>query len=113
MSRLRRMVLCDRFFFITCRVHRLRGNLTAMEFALLADAVNERRRGHGFLVTAWVFLPDHWHAIIFPRNPQTLSGVLESIKVSATRLINRRRGERGGAFSGTVFRPRAAHGEGI
>lgn len=103
MSRLRRLTLSDRFFFITCRVHRQRRNLSEPEFACLADVVHERRRLHGFLLTAWVFLPDHWHAIITPRFPLTISRVMESIKVSATRLINRERGERGVLLQGRFF----------
>jgi hypothetical protein len=27
----------------------------------LARVVRERREEHHFLLTAWVFLPDHWH----------------------------------------------------
>lgn len=103
MSRLRRLVLCDRFFFITCRVHRLRQNLSESEFVCLADVIAERRRVHGFLLTAWVFLHDHWHAILFPRSPLTVSRVMESIKVSATRLINHHRSERGVLLQGRFF----------
>ena len=103
MSRLRRLVLCERFFFVTCRVHRSRGNLNEPEFGCLARAIAERRRAQGFLLTAWVLLPDHWHAILFPRYPLTVSRVMESIKVSATRLINCERGERGVLFQGRFF----------
>lgn len=55
MSRLRRLVLCDRFFFVTCQVHRLRGKLTEAEFGCLARVLRERRGVHRFLVTAWAF----------------------------------------------------------
>ncbi|MBZ5562518.1 MAG: transposase [Acidobacteriia bacterium] len=103
MSRLRRLVLSDRVFFITCRVHHLRRSLGEPEFACLGEVMRERRKAHGFLFTAWVFLPDHWHAIIFPRFPLTISRVLESLKVSATRLINADRGERGVLFQGRFF----------
>ena len=103
MSRLRRLVLSDRFFFITCRVYRPRGKLNEFEFSILADVIGERRKEHRFLLTAWVFLPDHWHAIIFPRAPLTISTVLESIKVGATRRINTRRGERGVLLQGRFF----------
>ncbi|MGH9455407.1 MAG: REP-associated tyrosine transposase [Terriglobia bacterium] len=103
MSRLRRLVLSDRFFFISCRVHRLRRNLSESEFSCLAEVVRERRMIHRFLVTAWVFLPDHWHAIIGPSSPLTISGLMESIKVSPTRLINRARGERGVLLQGRFF----------
>ncbi len=103
LSRLRRLVLSERFFFITCRVHRLRRNLSETEFGGLAEVIRERRKVHGFLLTAWVLLPDHWHAIIYPRFPLTISRVMESLKVSATRLLNANRDERGVLFQGRFF----------
>jgi hypothetical protein len=54
----------------------------------LARAITERRQAQGFLLTARVFLPDpsaDGHAILFPRCSLTVSRVMESIKVSATR----------------------------
>ena len=95
MSRLRRMVLSDRFFFVTCRLLRRRGRLVAGEFELLAQVIGERREEYRFLLTAWVILPDHWHAIFFPRFPLTISRLMESIKVGSTLRINALRRERG------------------
>ena len=66
-----------------------------------AQVIHERRAEHGFLPTAWVFLPDHWHAIFYPPYPLTLSRVMESIKVGATKIINRSRRE-----AGLLFPPR-------
>jgi REP element-mobilizing transposase RayT len=54
----------------------------------LARVVRERREEHHFLLTAWVFLPDHWHAILFPPHPLTISRVMEAIKVGSTHRIN-------------------------
>ena len=93
MSRLRRLVLSDHWFFITCRVLPWRGVLTASEFACLCEVIHERREKHGFLLSAWVFLPNHWHAIFYPPYPLTISRVMESIKVGATKRINRSRAE--------------------
>ena len=101
MSRLRRLVVSDHWFFITCRVLPWRGILTASEFACLGGVIHERREKHGFLLSAWVFLPDHWHAIFYPSYPLTFSRVMESIKVGATKRINRSRGE-----VGLLFQPR-------
>jgi len=56
MSRLRRLVLSNRFFFLSCRVLPTRQNLSEFEFAILAQVLLERRRQHGFLLTAWVFV---------------------------------------------------------
>ena len=101
MSRLRRLVVSDRWFFVTCRVLSRRGILSASEFGCLARVIQERREEHGFLLSAGVFLPDHWHAIIYPPYPLTISTVMESIKGGATKRINRWRGE-----SGRLFQPR-------
>ena len=102
MSRLRRLVLSDRFFFLSCRVLPNRAHLSEHEFGILARVIRERREEHGFLLTAWVFLPDHWHAIIYPPFPLTISRVLESIKVGATLRINRCRGN-AACFCRAVF----------
>ena len=101
MSRLRRLVLSDRFFFVTCRLFPRRRVFLASEFARLARVIHERRQKHGFLLTAWVFLPDHWQAILFPRFPASISRVMESIKVGSTLHIN---AERKG--SGHLWQPR-------
>lgn len=42
MSRLRRLALSDKFFFISCRIHRLRRNLNETEFSILAEVIRER-----------------------------------------------------------------------
>jgi hypothetical protein len=49
MSRLRRLVLSDHWFFITCRVLPRRRHLSDSEFATLAQVIAERRRArlHG------------------------------------------------------------------
>ena len=101
MSRLRRLVLSDRFFFVTCRLLPERRILEESEFACLARVIRERRRKHGFLLTAWVFLPDHWHGILFPRHPLTISEVMEAIKVGSTLRLNACRKE-----SGLFWQPR-------
>ena len=101
MSRLRRRVLSDRFFFISCRVLPVRSILSESEFACLARTIQERREEHQLLLTAWVFLPDHGHAIFYPPYPLTISRVMESIKDGATKRIHRRRRE-----CGTLFPPR-------
>jgi REP element-mobilizing transposase RayT len=95
MSSLRRLVVSDRWFFITCRLLPRRRILSDSEFATLAEVIVERREEHGFVLTAWVFLPDHWHAIFYPGHPLTISRVMEAIKDGATERINRGRGEVG------------------
>ncbi len=101
MSRLRRLVLSDRFLFLTCNLRRTRRQLSKGDFDCLARVIAARWRVHGFLLTAWVLLPDHWHAIIFPPHPLTISQIMEAIKVGSTRRLNTRR--KGG---GEIWQPR-------
>ena len=46
-------------------------------------------------MTAWVLLPNHWHAICAPQYPVTISLAIKSLKQSSTTAINRRRGAEG------------------
>jgi putative transposase len=101
MSRLRRLVVSDHWFFITCRLLPRRRILSESEFDCLAQVIAERRAEHGFLLTAWVFMPDHWHAIFYPAHPLTISTVMECIKVGATKRINGARRE-----CGLLWQPR-------
>jgi REP element-mobilizing transposase RayT len=100
-SRLRRLVLSDRYFFVTCNLRPRRNRLNETDFECLAAVIIARREIHGFCLTAWVFMPDHWHAIIYPRHPLTISRVMESIKVSSTSLLNTGRKE-----LGQIWQPR-------
>src|SRR5437773_394479 len=67
MSRLRRLVLSDRFFLFTCRLPRHRRPLEEPERECWARVVSERREKHHFLLPAWVLLPDRWHAGLVSR----------------------------------------------
>ena len=71
-----------------------RDTLRDADFRLLALALDRTRRQHPFYLTAWIFLPDHWHTICAPVYPLTISQVVKSVKISSTILINRRRAER-------------------
>jgi len=88
MSRLRRPFLYDRYFFVTVKLLPRRAILQDQDFKLLAGSLARMRRKHGFVLTAWVFLPDHWHAIIYPRYPLSISRVLKAVKVSSMISIN-------------------------
>ena len=103
MSRLRRLVLSDPYFFVTCNLLRTRRILNEDDFEILARVIAGRRAEHGFLLTAWVFLPDHWHAILAVRHPKTISLVVESIKVASTRQINTCQKECGRLWQGRFF----------
>ena len=65
MSRLRRPFLSDRYLFLTVNLLRGRNHLEEGDFERLALTLVRMRQEHGFLLTAWVFLPDHWHTILY------------------------------------------------
>jgi REP-associated tyrosine transposase len=104
MSRLRRLVVSDRYFFVTCNLHRDAQGTNRMseeDFADLAAVITSTRESLKFLLTAWVFLPDHWHAVIFPRYPLTISKVMKVIKSRSTFQFRR-----GWGITGEVWQAR-------
>jgi len=93
MSRLRRPFLSDRYLFLTVCLLQSRLRLDESDFSHLALGMARMRKKHGFLLTAWVFLPDHWHAIICPTYPLTISRVMKATKVSSMIAIKHGRCE--------------------
>ena len=102
-SRLRPPFLSDRYFFVTVRLLKERAKLVDADFHLLALGLNRSRALHPFFLTAWVFLPDHLHAICASIYPLTISLVMKSIKASGMILINRRRHESGELWQARFF----------
>jgi REP-associated tyrosine transposase len=102
-SKLRRPFLSNRYFFITVRLLKRRAKLTETDLTLLARAFNRARALHDFYLTAWVFLPDHWHAICAPQYPVSISMAIKSVKQSSMSAINRRRGTEGELWQPRFF----------
>ena len=73
------------------------------DFVRLANSLTRMRRKSGFHLTAWVFLPDHWHAIIHPPFPLTISTVFKAVKTSSMIGINVHRRERGELWQERFF----------
>ena len=103
MSRLRRPFLYERFIFVTVKLLPCRTRLQEGDFERLASSFTRMRKKPGFLLRAWVFLPDHWHAIIHPRYPLTISIALKSVKTSSMIGINVRRREAGELWQERFF----------
>jgi putative transposase len=91
MSRLRRLELHSRFFFITCNLKRGVPPFHDREFELLATALTSVRRRLLFALCGYCFLPDHWHAILLPRDGTSISDILMRIKIAAYRRISKAR----------------------
>lgn len=69
----------------------------------MAAAVGRVRSRSGFLLTAYVLMPDHWHAMIGVPPQQTLPGVMNAIKVAAARDINRHHNTGGPLWQARYF----------
>ncbi|MGB7621787.1 MAG: transposase [Terriglobia bacterium] len=92
MTKLRRLRETDRIFFTTSNLLRRHAPLVEFEFGLLIDVLREARGVLGFILCGYVFMPDHWHALIWPHFPLTISRVMKKIKeVSSSRLNASRR----------------------
>ena len=103
MSRLRRLLISDKIFFITCNVLPTRLPLVKSDFVCLAEAIKDVRGRRTFLFTGYVFMPDHWHALLIPARNDTLPLLMDAIKVAAMRRVNSRRNERGRLWQPRYF----------
>ncbi len=61
---------------------------------VLLDAIDFQRADRA-LVLAYVVMPDHFHALVAPRTPWTISKVMQSIKGYTSRVLSERLGQRG------------------
>lgn len=95
MSRLRRLFISGKIFFITCNIRRTRTALTEAKFALLGAVFDRIRKRRNFLLSGYVFMPDHWHALISPAQSDTLPRLMGALKIAASRDINALRRARG------------------
>lgn len=103
MSRLRRPFLYDRYIFVTVELLRGRGRLEDRDFGRLAVALARMRQKQRFVLTAWVFLPDHWLTIICPPHPVDISQAMSAVKVSSTIAINHGRQVKGELWQERFF----------
>ena len=110
-SKLRRPFLFDRYFFIVVRLLKRREKFTEPDFALLPRAFNRARALHPFYLTAWVFLPDHWHAI--GAHHFDSRARIWSLITGPKRFGSRRRGWGGGKRARTVARAGGEQGSSI
>jgi putative transposase len=90
-------------FFITCNLLPVRTLLTEADFQALASAVVRVRGRRGFLFTGYVFMPDHWHALIIPREGDMLPNLMDAVKVASTLGINRSRHAKGPVWQPRFF----------
>lgn len=87
MSRVHRLRITDRIFFVSVSLRRGVEAFREPEYRLLIEVLEGARRRLRFLLCGYVLMPDHWHALIWTGYPLTLSQLIHDIKkVSARRL---------------------------
>ena len=95
MSNVCRLRLTDRIFFVTVNLQRNLNDLAPGEYAVVLRALEESRRRLGFLLFGYVLMPDHWHALLFPHPPLSISRAVQDVKYVSARRLNRLRQSHG------------------
>ncbi len=95
MTNVHRLRTTDRIFFIVSNLRLQRHPFEDSELDLLIEVFKIVRARLEFLLCGYVLMPDHWHALIWPPFPLSISKVLQELKKLATYRINHFRGIRG------------------
>ena len=103
MSRLRRVELHSRFFFVTTNLRRGVRPFSDHEFPILADAIELIRSRTKFALCAYCFMPDHRHAIVLPAEDSSISDILMRVKILAQRQISKVRESREGIWQSRFY----------
>jgi putative transposase len=59
------------------------------DYQALADTLGTVRRRRGFLLSGFVFMPDHWHALILPAENDSLPRCMNALKVASAQALNK------------------------
>jgi REP element-mobilizing transposase RayT len=97
-SHVHRLRTSDRILFVTVNPRRTLPPLAAGEFELVANDLAESRRRLRFLLLGYVVMPDHWHALIWPAYPLTISRLVQDVKWISSGALNRSRHSSGSVW---------------
>jgi REP element-mobilizing transposase RayT len=95
MSRIRRLRVTDRIFFVNVNARRVHKSFTDSEYPLILEVLEDSRHRLRFLLCGYVLMPDHWHALIWPTYPLLISKVLHDVKKISALRLHSARGTRG------------------
>ena len=95
MSNVHRLKTSEKIFFITTNLNPGEQPVHDPEYQIIAETIVSERRRLGFLLFGYVLMPDHWHALIWPRSPVRISDVVQNVKRVSSLKINRLRQTRG------------------
>lgn len=100
MSRIHRLLLIDRIFFVNVNLRRMHHDFRDSEYPVILKVIDESRQRHKFLFCGYVLMPDHWHALIWPRSPEPIYESMHDMKkVSSQRLQRAGRTVRSGSIN--------------
>jgi len=88
-SNVHRLKSSDKIFFITTNLIPGEPPFAEPEYAVILGTIAKMRERTGFLLCGYVLMPDHWHALIWPRFPETISGVIQNVKRVSSFKLNR------------------------
>ena len=95
MTKLRRHLLQGHCYHVASTTHSRLPVFAHPAYArVVADALHFLRAERAYLL-AYVVMPDHVHAVLVPREPYSLSSVMQSVKGYSARIINAKDGRRG------------------
>jgi putative transposase len=88
-SNVHRLKSSDKIFFITTNLIQGERHLTEPDYATILETVGKARKRLEFLFCGYVLMPDHWHALIWPGFPVTISAVAQNVKRVSSFKLNR------------------------
>jgi putative transposase len=94
MTRLRRIEDRDRIFFVTFNLARRTTPLSPPERDLILSSLQEVRGPRGFLVFAYVVMPDHVHLLLSPQR-DSLVRIIRDLKSNTGFPMAKERNSRG------------------
>lgn len=102
MSRLRRIERVGRYFFITTNLIRGTRPLSAAERGICLDCLSAARTRFGFLLFAYVLMPDHAH-LLLSTFESDLPAIMRVWKSRSALAIRKSRDDRGAIWQSRYF----------
>ena len=94
MSRIKRPILRNQYYFITSITHERRRWFAATDFAqIVVDQWKHYEAAYEFHLDAYCVLPDHYHAVLNVGVKKTISQILHAVHSYTATLINTQLGQ--------------------
>lgn len=75
-------------YFVSTRAHQSRRVFVGAAARIAVGELRDQHDRRGFLLLAFVFMPDHAHFVVVPSDSSNISGTMRIIKGSIARRIN-------------------------